>query len=104
VVAKAGYGTVCEAIVAGKPMVFPPRTNFAEHRSLAAALKASGGGLPASRKDFDRMRIEPLIRRGLAMRPGRPPIAVDGAKRVARIVADVGKGKECEEAPGLARA
>ncbi len=32
IVAKAGYGTVCEAMVAGTPMLYPPRRGFAEHR------------------------------------------------------------------------
>ena len=33
IVAKAGYGTVCEAMVAGTPIIYPPRRGFAEHRA-----------------------------------------------------------------------
>lgn len=92
VVAKAGYGTVCEAMVAGKPMIYPPRTNFAEHRALAWALNAWGGGLPASRRAFDRLRIEPLIRRALSLQPGPLPFSADGASRVASAVSSIARG------------
>ena len=47
-VAKAGYGTACEAMVAGTPMIYPPRAGFAEHRALDRALRSWGGGVPAS--------------------------------------------------------
>ena len=46
IVAKAGYGTACEAMVAGTPLIYPPRTGFAEHRALDRAFRAWGGGLP----------------------------------------------------------
>lgn len=40
IVAKAGYGTVCEAMAAGTPIIYPPRAAFAEHRTLDRALRA----------------------------------------------------------------
>ena len=52
VVAKAGYGTVCEAMVARVPLVYPPRTGFAEHRALEQALDAWGGGVRISPEDW----------------------------------------------------
>ncbi len=63
IVAKAGYGTTCEAMVAGTPLIYPPRAGFAEHRVLDRALRAWGGGLPAPAKAFSQMAIEPLIHR-----------------------------------------
>ena len=39
VLAKAGYGTVCEAMASGTPLIYPPRHNFAEHRSLDRTLR-----------------------------------------------------------------
>src|SRR5436189_79452 len=39
VVAKAGYGTACEAMASGTPMVYPPRRGFAEFRPLDRALR-----------------------------------------------------------------
>lgn len=83
VVAKAGYGTACEAMVAGTPMIYPPRQGFAEHRALDRALRAWGGGIPASARAFAELRIETLLRQAFALRPGAPPFAADGAARVA---------------------
>jgi len=82
-VAKAGYGTACEAMVAGTPLIYPPRTGFAEHRALDKALRAWGGGLPASDREFAKLRLEPLLDRAFAMSPGPPPFPADGAARVA---------------------
>jgi hypothetical protein len=83
VVAKAGYGTVCEAMVAGTPMIYPPRSGFAEHRALDRALRAWGGGLPAPARDFHDLKLGPLLDRAFALRPGPPPFPADGAARVA---------------------
>jgi hypothetical protein len=83
VVAKAGYGTTCEAMVAGTPMIYPPRTGFAEHRALDRALRAWGGGVPASAREFAELRLERLLDRALALKPGPPPFPADGAARVA---------------------
>jgi hypothetical protein len=83
VVAKAGYGTTCEAIVAGTPMIYPPRTGFAEHRALDRALRAWGGGLPASARDFAGLRIEKLLEHAFSLKPGPPPFPADGAARAA---------------------
>jgi hypothetical protein len=82
-VAKAGYGTACEAMVAGTPLIYPPRTGFAEHRALDRTLRAWGGGLPASARDFAELRLETLLKRAFAHRPGPPPFPADGAARVA---------------------
>ena len=82
-VAKAGYGTVCEAMVAGVPMIYPPRTGFAEHRALDRALRAWGGGLPASTRAFAELKLEPLLSKAFELKPGPPPFPADGAARVA---------------------
>ena len=84
IVAKAGYGTACEAMAAGTPIVYPPRVGFAEHRALDRALKHWGGGVPASSRAFSELRLESLLRRALSVRPGPPPFPADGAERVAR--------------------
>ncbi|MBX6316512.1 MAG: hypothetical protein IRY99_26905, partial [Isosphaeraceae bacterium] len=66
IIAKAGYGTTCEAMVAGTPIIYPPRVGFAEFRALDRALRAWGGGLPVSARDFAELRLEPLLRRAFA--------------------------------------
>ena len=81
--AKAGYGTACEAMVAGTPMLYPPRTGFAEYRALDRALRAWGGGIPLSARDFAEMRLERPLERAFALKPGPPPFPADGAARVA---------------------
>jgi hypothetical protein len=82
-VAKAGYGTVCEAMVAGTPLIYPPRTGFAEHRALDRALREWGGGIPASTRAFTELRLERLLEQAFALRPGPPPFPVDGSSRIA---------------------
>ncbi len=86
-VAKAGYGTACEAMVAGTPLIYPPRVGFAEHRALDRALRAWGGGLPASARAFAEFRIERLLAHAFELRPGPPPFPADGAARVAERLA-----------------
>ena len=83
IVAKAGYGTTCEAIVSGTPMIYPPRTGFAEHRALDRALQAWGGGIRASASDFAALKLERQIQRAFQTEPGPSPFATDGADRVA---------------------
>ena len=83
IVAKAGYGTVCEAVVAGTPIIYPPRTGFAEHRALDRALRTWGGGVPAPARDFRELRLDRLLDRAFALKPGPPPFPVDGAARIA---------------------
>lgn len=97
-VAKAGYGTVCEAMAAGTPMIYPPRTGFAEHRALDRALRAWGGGLPATAREFAEMKIERLLERAFSLKPGPPPFPADGAARVAERLA-----RTCLSAPARGR-
>jgi hypothetical protein len=83
VVAKAGYGTVCDAMVAGTPMIYPPRSGFAEHRALDRALRLWDGGLPVSGRDFSALRLERDLDRAFSLKLGPAPFAADGASRVA---------------------
>lgn len=87
IVAKAGYGTVCEAMVAGTPMIYPPRTGFSEHRVLDRALRAWGGGIPLLARAFTELRLEVPLARAFALKPGPPPFPADGAARVAERLA-----------------
>jgi hypothetical protein len=84
IVAKAGYGVVCEAMAAGTPIIYPPRVGFAEHATLDRALRVWGGGVPASKRAFEELRLRPLLERAFALRPGAPPFAMNGAESVAK--------------------
>ncbi len=83
VVAKAGYGTMSESMAHGRPIIYPPRFGFAEHRALDRAARAWGGGLPVSSRDFAAMRIGPALDRAFALGRLAPPFPADGAARVA---------------------
>ena len=89
VFAKAGYGTVCEAMVSGTPLIYPHRSGFAEHRILDQCMRKWGGGVPISAREFRSLRLNRAIGRALAMEVGAPPFAGDGAMRVARYLTAV---------------
>lgn len=93
-VAKAGYGTACEAMVAQTPLIYPPRVGFAEHDALDRALRAWGGGLPASAEEFAELRLESLLTRAFELKPGPPPFPIDGAERVAAYLTEVCRSGE----------
>jgi len=86
-VAKAGYGTATDAMIHRTPLVFPPRTGFAEHRVLAASLVRWGGGVPISTRDFKQLNLSRSLARATALRPPRPPWPSDGARRCADAIA-----------------
>lgn len=83
IVAKAGYGTVCEAMASGTPMIYPPRTGFAEFRSLDRALRAWKGGVPVSSRDFFSLKLDRALSRAVEIAPGPAPYASDGARTIA---------------------
>ena len=82
-VAKAGYGTVCEAMACGTPMVYPPRQGFSEFRALDRSLRAWGGGIPVSTRDFQAFRLDRALDRAFHLGPLTPPFPTDGADRIA---------------------
>ena len=92
-VVKAGYGTVCEAMAARTPMIYPPRVGFAEHRVLDRSLRDWGGGVPASSRAFRELRLEPLLRKAFTAEPGPSPFPTDGAKRVADALTALVRGR-----------
>ena len=85
-VIKAGYMSVCEAMVAGTPVIYPPREGFAEYRALHDGLQEWGGGLLASEAQFTGFDIRGLLERARRLRVGPPPFSADGARRVADYV------------------
>jgi hypothetical protein len=96
IVAKAGYGTACEAMVARTPFIYPPRTGFAEHRVLDRALRAWGGGIPASSREFASLKLEKHLERAFRLRPGEPPFPADGASKVAGHLIEAWKAKRAQ--------
>ncbi len=74
-------------MVAGTPILYPPRTGFAEYRALDRALRAWGGGVPLSARDFAGLNLERALEHAFALDPGPPPFPADGAARVAERLA-----------------
>ncbi len=87
VLAKAGYGTVCEAMAHRRPLIYPPRHGFAEHHALDRSLRAWGGGVPLRGRDFRALRVERALDEAFQLRPGPPPYPADGASRIAERLA-----------------
>jgi hypothetical protein len=86
ILAKAGYGTACEAMACGTPMIYPPRRGFAEFRSLDRALRQWAGGLPISSRDFRSLKLDHLLKQAFQLDPGHPPFPIDGADRIVEHV------------------
>ncbi len=87
ILAKAGYGTVTEAMACGTPMIYSPRRGFAEYRVLDRALRTWGGGVPLSSREFRAMRLENALKSAFRLTPGPPPFPPDGAARIAEHLA-----------------
>jgi hypothetical protein len=86
-VAKAGYGTVCEAMARGTPIIYPPRWGFSEFRALDRSLRSWGGGIPVSARAFSSFKLDRALDRALSLGPLTPPYPADGAARVANHLA-----------------
>jgi hypothetical protein len=86
IVAKAGYGSVCEALAAGTPMIYPPREGFAEFAALDRALRSWGGGVPIGEAEFLNLDLGAALETAFALRPGPGPYATDGAERIAEAI------------------
>ena len=87
VYAKAGYGTVAEAMAARTRLLYPPRSGFAEHAALDRALRTWGGGVRVSAREFltfGSRAVEALLEAINQPEPPPPPLySLDGAARVA---------------------
>ncbi len=86
-VVKAGYGAVAEAMAAGTPVIYPPRSGFVEFEYLDQALRAWPGGIPVTDRDFSNLELESALNAAVAGRAEPPDVPSDGAARIARILA-----------------
>jgi hypothetical protein len=86
-VAKAGYGTVCEAMAGNTPIIYPPRRGFSEFRALDRSLRSWGGGIPVSARDFRDLRLDRALNRAFHLGALTPPFPTEGAAQVARHLA-----------------
>ncbi len=93
VFAKAGYGTACEAMASGTPLIYPPRHGFAEHRSLDRSLRDWGAGVPISSREFRSLRLNRALAKALEIKPAPPPFPPDGAVRIAGYLTEICRGR-----------
>ena len=73
----------------GTPLIYPPRHGFAEHRSLDRTLRAWGGGVPISSREFRALKLNLALETALQINPPAPPFPADGADWVARYLTAV---------------
>ncbi len=79
VLGKLGYGLVAECLAARRPMVYVPRTGFAEHDVFLDQLPAQLPIMALSEEDFLAGRWEPTLD-AIAREPLAPPCGhLDGA-------------------------
>ena len=61
VVSKAGYGLVGECLAHGTPLLYPPRTGFAEFAALHKALQNWSGGIFVTNDDWASANFGPYL-------------------------------------------
>jgi predicted glycosyltransferase len=87
VIAKPGYGTTGECMANRTPMVFYPRTEFAEYPVLRKGLLEWGGSVQMSMRDFLRGKWSGALEEAFQLRP--PKVKTDGAAQTARIIMEL---------------
>lgn len=87
VIAKPGYGTTGECMANGTPMIYHPRTEFAEYPLLREAIKEWGGGVQISLRDLEQGKLTKSIETAARLRP--PRVSSGGAKQTAALLMDL---------------
>ena len=100
VVAKAGYGTVCEAMASRKPMIYPPRHGFSEYRVLDRAVRL-GGRSADLHQGLSPVETRAPLEQAITSKPGPPPYPTDGADRIARHLTAVCRGVDHSSATSV---
>jgi hypothetical protein len=85
VISKIGYGVFSECLSNGVPLIYVPRTDFAEHPVLENAIQTWGHGYRCSRDDFYSLRWRRLLA-DIANRVPPARIAAPGALVCARAI------------------
>ena len=91
-ICKLGYGAASECMLHGTPLVYPPRSDFAEFPALDAAARAWGGGHLLSTGKFLSLEWQPVLDAIIA---NGPPKAVfpGGAKLCAKTIERTARGE-----------
>ena len=84
VVSKAGYGTVTECIANSVPLIYLPRTGFAEHKALVLGMNRWGGGIEIPVSAFHAGEWREALDAALTAALNPDAFAINGAEVIAR--------------------
>lgn len=87
VIAKPGYGTIGECMANGTPVVYHPRTEFAEYPLLRKAIESTGAGVAIAGRDLMTGRWQKAIDTACKLKPKRLPAR--GAQQAAELILDL---------------
>lgn len=90
VIAKPGYGTVGECMANGTPVVYHPRTEFAEYAILRKALEAWGGAVQIPLSRLQSGQWQAALKAAFELKPKkvRSHGAAQTAAAIMELVAD----------------
>lgn len=86
VIGKIGYGTVCECLSSGTPLIFVPRENFSEEGDIRALLDKHRAGLEMSREVFLSGQWSDALDTALRMRSGVVAADTSGAEIAGQAI------------------
>jgi hypothetical protein len=87
VIAKPGYGTTGECMANGTPMVFHPRTEFAEYAVLRKAIIQWGGGVQLPLRKLESGQWQGALEEAFQLTPKK--VRSNGAAQTAAAITDL---------------
>jgi hypothetical protein len=93
IITKPGYGTVTECIANSVPMIYVPRTTFAEYDALVNGLNRWGGGISMAIGDFAVGAWGDALNATLNVELDSTIFATNGSAVVANKIQDVLNGR-----------
>lgn len=87
VIAKPGYGTIGECMANGTPVIYHPRTEFAEYPVLRRDIQAWGGGVQIPLIKFQRGNWQTAINTALDLKPSK--IRSNGAAQAGKLIQEL---------------
>ncbi len=86
-IAKLGYGSVSECMLNGKPIIYLPRSFFAEYPVLKESIDSWGGGYVLPEKDFYELNWTNALNHSLNAKLA--PLSPDGVQQIVKIIDSV---------------
>jgi L-arabinokinase len=83
-IAKLGYGSVSECMLNGKPIIYLPRTFFAEFKILETSVTQWGGGIKLSTEEFYNLQWNNALEKAASMI--LEPVVSDGVEKTVKVI------------------